>query len=339
MSNSFTEHFATCQTVNECLKKFDELNHSGTIQALKERLLVVTDLTEKKQLGQQMNELKTQLKQACDQRIQEIQQAQLTDHWLEFDPTFASATYQNRLGNLHPIRLVVEDLVRIFQQLGFDVFDGPLVETQWYNFTAPNSPEYHPSRDMQDTFFLDQVDTRQENYVMRTQVTANIVRYAETHKPPFRVVFPGLVFRNENIDATHDINFTQFDMWLVDKYTTIGQLVNLIKHLFREFFGDKNINIRLRPSYFPFTLPSFEVDFSCPFCGGKGCRVCKHTGWIECAGAGPIHPKVIENMGLNPEEWDGLAFGFGVDRLAQLKYGVTGVSQFYNGHLDFLKGE
>ncbi len=329
--------FDQCQTVNECLKKRDELNNSGEVAQIKQQLATASG-EQKKDLGKQINELKAQIKLACDTRIQQLQEAQTKDKFINFDPTFGSPNYQNKQGSLHPIRLVVRELVDIFGRMGFDVFDGPQVESQWYNFTAPNSPEHHPSRDMQDTFFLDQKDKNGENYVMRTQVTANIARYAELHQPPFRVVFPGIVFRNENIDATHDINFTQFDMWLVDKDTTVGQLTGLIKHLFREFFQDDTIKIRLRPSYFPFTLPSFEVDFSCPFCGGKGCRICKNTGWIECAGAGPIHPQVIRNMNLDPNEWGGLAFGFGVDRLAQLKYGVSGVSQFYNGHLDFLRG-
>lgn len=332
------ELFSTCQSVNECLKKRDELNSSGRIAEIKKELSLPS-VTNRQVLGQEMNELRDLIKKHCDQRIIQIQKSQEQDSFISFDPTFYSKRYKTKRGAEHPIRLVVRELVEIFGRMGFDAFEGPQVETQWYNFSAPNSPEYHPSRDMQDTFFLNQKDENGENYVMRTQVTANIARYSELHKPPFRVVFPGIVFRNENIDATHDINFTQFDMWLVDKNTTIGQLTGLIKHLFREFFQNEEITVRLRPSYFPFTLPSFEVDFSCPFCGGKGCRVCKNTGWIECAGAGPIHPQVIRNMKLDPEEWNGLAFGFGVDRLAQLKYGVSGVSQFYNGHLDFLRGQ
>jgi phenylalanyl-tRNA synthetase alpha chain len=333
-----TEIFTACQTVNECLKKRDELNDSGRVAEIKQEISAAQP-SAKQQLGKELNELKNQIKAACDQRIQQIQAEQEKDQFIEYDPTFYSANYKTTPGAKHPIRLVVSELVDIFGRMGFDALEGPLVETQWYNFSAPNSPQYHPSRDMQDTFFLQQTDDTGENLVMRTQVTANIARYATTHQPPFRVVFPGVVFRNENIDATHDINFTQFDMWLVDKQTTIGQLTGLIKQLFRQFFNDEEITVRLRPSYFPFTLPSFEVDFSCPFCRGRGCRVCKQTGWIECAGAGPIHPQVIQNLGLDPEEWNGLAFGFGVDRLAQLKYGVSGVSQFYNGHLDFLRGE
>ncbi len=331
------QQFVQCSTVNECLKLRDELNNSGRISEIKVKI-ISADVESKKSLGAELNELKNQIKEAADKRIQQIQAEQEKDDFVDFDPTFYSENYKTRQGAEHPINIVVKELVEIFGRMGFDAFSGPQVETQWYNFSAPNSPQYHPSRDMQDTFFVKQTDGAGENLVMRTQVTANIARYAETNKPPFRVVFPGIVFRNENIDATHDINFTQFDMWLVDKNTTIGQLTGLIKRLFRDFFQDDSITIRLRPSYFPFTLPSFEVDFSCPFCNGRGCRVCKHTGWIECAGAGPIHPQVIKNIALDPDEWNGLAFGFGVDRLAQLKYGVSGVSQFYNGHLDFLRG-
>ncbi|NJK71833.1 MAG: hypothetical protein HC932_06415 [Thermales bacterium] len=165
--------------------------------------------------------------------------------------------------------IVVEEIVDIFSKIGFDVFEGSLVESQWYNFTSVNTPDYHPARDMQDTFFLKQKDTEGYNFVMRTQVTASAVKYAKSHPAPFKVIFPGIVFRNENVDATHDINFTQFDMWIVDKKTNLAQLVGLIKKFFEEFFDGKNIKVRFRPSYFPFTQPSLEGDISCPFCDSQ----------------------------------------------------------------------
>lgn len=293
---------------------------------------------EKQALGKELNELRKTIQAACDERIQYLQAEQEKDDFLEFDPTFYTTKYSKQPGSLNPITLIIEEIIEIFSGLGFDVYDGPQIQTQYYNFTTVNTPDYHPARDMQDTFFLKQTDENGEAYVMRTQVTANAVDYAHKHPAPFKVIFPGIVFRNENIDATHDINFTQFDMWLVDKNVTVAHLITLIKTFFREFFDVETINVRLRPSYFPFTQPSLEGDISCPFCNGEGCRVCKQTGWIEVFGAGPVHKNVLQHMNLDHNEWQGMAFGFGVDRLAQLKFGVSGVAQFYNGNLSFLKG-
>ena len=294
---------------------------------------------QKKELGKRLNEIRSHITEAADERIQQIQQENEKDQYTDYDPTFHSTNYKTKPAKLHPITLITEEIVAIFRRMGFDVWDGPHVQTQDNNFTLVNTPAHHPARDMQDTFFIEAKDSKGEQFVMRTQVTANIIPYALKHTPPFRVIFPGIVYRNENIDATHDIHFTQFDMWLVEKETSISQLIQLIKTFFREFYNDDSIEVRLRPSYFPFTQPSFEGDISCPFCSGKGCRICKQTGWIEVFGAGPIHETVIRNMNLDPNEWEGLAFGFGIDRLAQLKLKISGISQFYNAHLDFLRGD
>lgn len=338
MSTTYNTVFEKLNSVSTCLKARDELNNDGRIAEIK-LLIVAASSEEKKALGKELAVLRKEIQDACDIRILEIQAHQEKDDYTIFDPSFHSENYKSASGDLHPLTLIVKEIVDIFSKLGFDVFEGKQVETQWNNFTSANTPDYHPARDMQDTFFLQEKDKNGDNYVMRTQVTANAVSYAMSHKPPFRVIFPGLVFRNENIDATHDINFTQFDMWLVEEKTSISQLITLIKHFFQEFFNKPDLNVRLRPSYFPFTQPSMEGDISCPFCNGSGCRVCKQTGWIEVFGAGPIHNKVLQNMQLDTEKWQGLAFGFGVDRLAQLKFEISGISQFYNGHLSFLKGK
>lgn len=335
---NYRDQFAECKSVSECLQLKESLMNSGEPAEIKAQLKSA-EKDQKKELGQKLNVLRKEITAIADERIQAIQTENEKDHFKEYDPTFYSSKYKTKPGELHPLTLITEEIVTIFRRMGFDVWDGPHVQTQENNFTLTNSPAYHPSRDMQDTFFIDAVDERGEQFVMRTQVTANIIPYAKTHKPPFRAIFPGIVYRNENIDATHDIHFTQFDMWMVEKKTSISQLIDLIKTFFREFYNNEDINVRLRPSYFPFTQPSFEGDISCPFCNGEGCRICKQTGWIEVFGAGPIHENVIKNMDLDPQEWEGLAFGFGVDRLAQLKLGISGVSQFYNGHLDFLRGE
>jgi phenylalanyl-tRNA synthetase alpha chain len=332
--------FANLNTVTACLEKRDQLASCGEFEEIKNDLKTAS-AEQKKLLGAKLNHLRQALNQAADSRIQLIQREQEKDEFTNFDPTFYSPYYKdskNKSGSIHPLSLVVREIVDIFGRLGFDVYDSDLVESQWYNFTSVNIPDYHPARGMQDTFFLEQKDEDGQNYVMRTQVTSNAVKYTQSHAAPFRVIFPGLVFRAEDIDATHDINFTQFDMWLVDKQATVSQLVTLVQHFFSVFFKDPDLKVRLRQSYFPFTLPSMEGDISCPYCHGQGCRICKKTGWIEVFGAGPIHPKVIENMGLESTEWQGIAFGFGIDRLAQLKFKLTGISQFYNGHLEFLKG-
>jgi phenylalanyl-tRNA synthetase alpha chain len=337
MSSNFSQSFASLDSVSQCLKLRDELLNSGRILEIKQSIQHATP-EEKKILGKELSEIRNNIQFECDKKIQQIQTEQEKDNYTQYDPSFYSEKYKTPSGSLHPLTLIIDEITSIFGNLGFDVFDGNHIESQYYNFTSVNTPDYHPARDMQDTFFVEQKDENDEHYVMRTQVTANAVKYAETHKPPFRVIFPGIVFRNENIDATHDINFTQFDMWLVDKRASMSQLITLIQYFFREFFNDSSITVRMRPSYFPFTQPSMEGDISCPFCNGKGCRICKQTGWIEVFGAGPIHTNVLKNMKLDPQEFQGIAFGFGVDRLAQLKLGISGISQFYNGNLSFLKG-
>jgi phenylalanyl-tRNA synthetase alpha chain len=333
----YSKFFQEAKTVTGCLKVRDELMSSGRVAEIKKEI-VGAGLEQKKNLGKELNELKKEIQEACDLAIQSIQKEQEKEEYIDFDPTFYSPKYKQKSGSLHPVTLVVQEIVEILTRLGFDVYDSTLVTKQWDNFTSANMPDYHPAREMQDTFFLDQKDQAGEQYVMRTQVTANVSRYAKEVKAPFRVIFPGIVFRNEDIDLTHDINFTQFDMWLVDRQASIAQLLTLVRQFYSEFFNDPNMEVRTRPSYFPFTQPSMEGDITCPFCRGEGCRVCKQTGWIEVFGAGPIHRQVITNIGLNPDKWQGIAWGFGVDRLVQIKYKISQLSQFYNGHLDFLEG-
>jgi phenylalanyl-tRNA synthetase alpha chain len=331
MTDVWVKLFAECKTINECLSLKDKIGSEGRFAQIKS-LLPSVDVQQKKMLGGELNELKQELKRVADARIQTIQEVAERDNFLDFDPTFASPLISSGSGNgfLHPITEVTEEIVSIFSKMGFDVFDGPQVESQWNNFTSVGIPSYHPGRSLQDTFFLEQKDENGENYVMRTQVTANIGRYAQGLKPPFKVIFPGTTFRAENIDATHDINFHQFDMWLVDKNASMGQLVSLIKEFFQEFFNDPDLKLRLRPSYYPFVQPGFDGDiYSHWFKGGR---------WIEVCGAGPIHRDVLRNIGLDDNEWQGIAFGFGLTRLAQLKLQITGLSQFYDGHLDFTRG-
>jgi len=326
-------------TVNEALKLRDELMKSGIILELSEKLKSTQVKEEKIQFGQQLQGLKADLLKTSDDWIQGLQlQAEKNEKIENFDPTFYNKNISLTPKRIHPVTQIIEELVSIYKSMGFTVADGPLVETQWYNFTALNIPGYHPARGMQDTFFLDQKDEKGENLVLRTQTSDVQIRYMENHKPPIRIIVPGIVYRNEDIDATHDMQFHQMEGLVVDKNITIGHLKFFLEQTFKKFFEDENVKIRLRSSYFPFVSPGYEVDFECPFCHGKGCKVCKTTGWIECVGAGLVHPNVLKNCGIDPNEYQGFAFGFGVDRLAQMKLGISGLSQFYNSNLSFLEG-
>jgi phenylalanyl-tRNA synthetase alpha chain len=335
--NEYNQEFTKLNTVNSCLNKRDELLNTEAILEIKDSLKTADSQT-KKDLGQKLNLIKQAIQAACDQRIKEIHTEQEKDNFTSFDPTFYSNKYFSANGGMHPVTEVIREVVSIFQKMGFDVADGPLVESQEYCFSLLNMPDYHPARSMQDTFFLKQKDEIGENYVLRTHTSDVQVRYGRSHKPPFKVVVPGQVYRNENIDATHDIMFHQIECIVVDKRVSMSHLKTLIKKFYSEFFGQSNLEVRLRPSYFPYTVPSMEVDISNPFKGKVEGKL-RDQEWIEAGGSGLIHPKVIENMGFDPKEYQGLAFGFGLDRMAQLKLKVSGMSQFFNGGIDFLSGK
>jgi phenylalanyl-tRNA synthetase alpha chain len=332
----YSLHFNELHTINACLAARDSLANSDEIQTLKNQLNSATS-EDKKTLGKELNILRTSLFSACDSRIKIIQEEQEKDTFTDFDETFYSTSFQNTTaGRLHPITLVMDEIVQIFQKMGFDVADGPLVETQQLCFTELNMPDYHPARSMQDTFYLNQKDKAGENLIMRTHTSGIQLRYGKSHQPPIRIVAPGQVYRNENIDATHDIMFHQIECLVVDKNVTISHLKTVLQRLFSLVFKDETLKIRFRTSYFPYTIPSMEYDISCPFCKQAGCRVCKYNKWIEIGGAGLVHPDVIKNFGVDASEYQGFAFGFGVDRVAQFKLGVSGIGQFFTGSMKFL---
>lgn len=237
---------------------------------------------------------------------------------------------KERLGHIHPIAKVSLKISEIFSDIGFSLIDGPEIETEHYNFDALNIPKDHPARDMWDTFWLKQKRKSEPNpkLLLRTHTSPVQIRYMENNKPPLRIISIGKTFRYEATDATHEAQFHQVEGLLIDKGINLANLKYVIKKFFEKFLGEK-IELRLRPSYFPFVEPGVEIDISCFKCGGQKCSVCKHSGWIEVMGAGMVHPQVLKNVGLNPEEWKGFAFGAGVDRLAMLKYGVDDVRLFY----------
>lgn len=221
-------------------------------------------------------------------------------------------------GSLHPISEFMREAIAVFQKLGFDVYEGPEVETEWYNFDALNVPADHPARDMQDTFWL------KNGKVLRTHTSNAQVRYAENHKPPIRAVFPGQVYRNEATDAKHETTFTQLEGLVIDKNVTVANLIWTLETFFKQLYGDKT-EIRLKPSFFPFVEPGFELDV-------------KHNGnWLELVGTGMVHPSVIKNMKLDPNIYSGFAFGLGIDRMVITKYGIEDIRHFRSGDLRFLK--
>jgi phenylalanyl-tRNA synthetase alpha chain len=230
-------------------------------------------------------------------------------------------------GHLHPITQVVNQISAIFASMGFEIADGPEIETEYYNFDALNVPKDHPARDMQDTFALKDTDK-----ILRTQTSAVQIRYMEQHTPPFRVIVPGgKVFRYEATDATHETQFYQTEGLMIGKDVSLAHLKWTLLHVLQELFGD--VTIRLRPSFFPFVEPAVEVDMSCLNCAQKGCSVCKHSGWIEIMGSGMVHPNVLRNCKLDPTEWQGFAFAIGIDRVVMLKYGIDDIRLLYNGDL------
>jgi len=258
-----------------------------------------------------------------------------------------------KIGNLHPLTLVKKKIEEIFQTMGFSVVEGPEIENEYYNFDALNIPADHPARDLWNTLWLKTQNSpkhpapnlgaeatgqakRKTKLLLRTHTSPVQVRYMEKNSPPLRIIVPGRVFRHEATDASHDIQFYQVEGLMIGKDITAGNFKAIIQELFSRFFGEP-IKIRLRPSFFPFTEPSFEVDMNCLACGGKGCSTCSKTGWIEIMGAGMVHPNVIKSGGYNPKDWQGFAFGIGMDRLAMMKYKINDIRLFYSGDLRFLQ--
>ncbi|MBW2653542.1 MAG: phenylalanine--tRNA ligase subunit alpha [Deltaproteobacteria bacterium] len=231
-------------------------------------------------------------------------------------------------GSLHPITQVAKEISDIFLRLGFDIAESPEVETDYYNFEALNIPKYHPARDMQDTFYVS------ENIVLRTHTSPSQPRVMEKTKPPVRIISPGKVFRCDS-DITHTPMFYQIEGLMVDKNISFGDLKGILTTFVHQFF-DKDTSLRFRPSFFPFTEPSAEVDIRCVMCKGKGCRICSKTGWLEVLGSGMVHPAVFENVGYDTDKYTGFAFGVGIERMAMLKYGIDDIRKFYENDVRFL---
>jgi phenylalanyl-tRNA synthetase alpha chain len=233
------------------------------------------------------------------------------------------------LGSLHPITKIQYEVEDIFTSMGFQIMDGPEVETDYNNFKALNFTDDHPARDMQDTFYT------KDGNLLRTHTSAIQVRALRTLKPPFKIIAPGRVFRYEEVDASHETTFYQIEGMLIDKDVSVANLIYTMKVLLSEIFK-KEVKVRLRPGYFPFVEPGFELDISCMVCGGTGCAVCKHSGWVELLPCGLVHPNVIAEANLDPKVWQGFAFGLGLDRLVMMRYGINDIRYLHSGNLRFL---
>ena len=246
-----------------------------------------------------------------------------------FDPTLPGRYHE--LGSIHPIRQVLREIVDIFYGMGFSIASGPEIETEYYNFDALNTPEDHPARDIQDTFYLPK-----KNWLLRTQTSPVQIRVMESRKPPIKIIAPGRCFRRDAIDATHYYTFHQVEGLYVDHDVTLADLKGVLTAFAKKLLGE-DVEVRFRPHFFPFTEPSVEYDFSCPVCKGKGCRICKYTGWIEISGAGMVDPEVFKAVGYNPDEYQGFAWGMGVERIAMVKFGIDDIRLFYENDLAFLR--
>ena len=281
----------------------------------------------KKEFGAQLNVLK----KATQNKIIELKEGMSsvsTNSKSELDLTIPSQPYE--LGSRHPISIVKNEIIEIFSNIGFSISEGPEIEDDWHNFSALNFPENHPARDMQDTFFIS------KDIALRTHTSSVQVREMEANQPPIRTISPGRVFRNEAISARAHCFFHQVEGLFIDKDVSFGDLKQTLNYFTKKMFGDQT-KIRLRPSYFPFTEPSAEVDVSCTICAGNGCNVCKYSGWLEIMGCGMVDPNVLDNCKIDSKVYTGFAFGMGIERIAMLKYGVNDLRLFFENDVRFLK--
>ncbi|MCX8124125.1 MAG: phenylalanine--tRNA ligase subunit alpha [Spirochaetes bacterium] len=288
---------------------------------------------ERVEIGKLSNELKEKIENILETRKDQLTQQHINklimEDWLDVTLTMPGTLRKYERGHLHPISQIQYEIEDIFTSMGFEILDGPEVETDYYNFEALNIPPYHPARDMQDTFWTE------DGNLLRTHTSAIQVRGMERLKPPFRVIGPGRVFRYESIDASHENTFYQVEGMMVDRDISVAHLIYFMKTLLKEIFR-KETTIRLRPGYFPFVEPGFELDIHCLICGGKGCSVCKYSGWVELLPCGLVHPNVLRYGNIDPDEWSGFAFGLGLNRLVMMRYGINDIRHFLSGDIRFL---
>jgi len=303
------------------------ISKKGEVSLLFEDLKTVP-ADQKRAAGQLLNELKKSAEAKFRELTENIGNQDAVSQ--EIDLTLPAVP--NTIGNLHPLNITRYQIIKIFERLGFNVSDGPEIEDDWHNFTALNFPENHPAREMQDTFFIE----KNPDVLLRTHTSNVQTRLMKKQKPPIRSIMPGRVYRNEAISARAHCFFHQIEGLYVDKNVSFADLKQTLFHFAKEMFG-KDTKIRLRPSFFPFTEPSAEIDVSCFICGGKGCNICKYSGWVEIAGSGMVHPNVLRNCDIDPEEFTGFAFGMGIERITMLRYSINDLRLFSENDIRFLK--
>ncbi|MBS4095762.1 MAG: phenylalanine--tRNA ligase subunit alpha [Sulfuricella sp.] len=285
---------------------------------------------ERREAGARINQVKDSIEAALNERREALRELQLQAQLAKEALDVTLPGRGKHTGGLHPVNLTLHRIEELFRSVGFAVAEGPEIETDFYNFTALNTPEDHPARSMHDTFYVEGGD------LLRTHTSPIQVRYMMTHQPPIKVIAPGRVYRVDS-DATHSPMFHQVEGLWIDEHVSFADLKGVIADFLRRFFEQDNLKVRFRPSFFPFTEPSAEIDMGCVFCGGAGCRVCSHTGWLEVGGCGMVHPNVLKHVNIDSQKYQGFAFGMGPDRLTMLRYGVNDLRLFYENDLRFLK--
>ena len=317
----------TIEEINELRNQF--MGKKSELSSMSSQIATLP-VEEKKTFGQEMNEARTAISTALDEAMNEIKAKVLEEKLQKETIDISLPGRRNATGARNPFYIVKDEMTEIFLGMGFEVADGPEVETDMFNFELLNIPKDHPARDMQDTFYID------ENTLLRTHTSPVQARTMEKAKgAPIRIICPGKTYRRDDDDATHSHQFAQIEGLVIDKDINIGHLKATLELFAKKMFGEKR-EIRLRSSYFPFTEPSVEVDITCANCGGKGCNMCKGTGYIEILGGGMVHPNVLKMNGYDPEVYSGFAFGIGIERVAILRYGIDDIRKFYNNDVRFL---
>ncbi|MBO5954360.1 MAG: phenylalanine--tRNA ligase subunit alpha [Clostridia bacterium] len=314
---------ADCQNL-----RVEILGKSGKITGLF-RFMKEVPAEEKGKVGAMLNNAKNDAEKLISAKEVFLEQAELEKEINSAEKIDITLPREHKVGSLHPRTIIQKQIEDVFVSMGFVVEDGNEVETEYNNFTAVNVPENHPARDMQDTFWLD------NGQVLKTQTSAAQNKILRKYAPPIRAIFPGRCFRNEDVDASHENTFFQLEGVIVDKDVSVGNLIYFMKEMLSKIFK-KDLDVRLRPGFFPFTEPSFEMDVRCPFCDGKGCSTCKNGGWIELCPCGMIHPNVLRNGGVDPEKYSGCAFGLGLDRMVMLSMGLKDIRDLNSGNLKLL---
>ena len=317
------------EELKKCTKEADILNVKSKYVGKKSRITEILSslknmsIEDKRKYGSLINNTKNDMELIIDNAIEKLESKTniVFDDTIEFDVS---------TGSLHPVTIVAKEVTDCLKKMGFTVVSGPEMETEYYNFEALNVPKDHPARDMQDTYYLD------NGMLLRTQTSDNQIRGMENYGAPLRICAPGRTFRNEDLDANHENTFFQIEGMVIDENISIENLMYVMQELLKEIFKT-DLKVRLRPGFFPFTEPSYEMDMSCVICGGKGCPTCKNGGWIELIGCGMVHPNVLRAGGVDPKEYTGFAFGIGLTRLAMMKYKINDIRVLNSGDIRYLK--